>query len=125
MPKTTTEDGISIDFNLLLENADSSIRSNREPLSNVTDSSDLHQKKLSLPKTTTEDGKTMDCSPDPRNPESQIPSKFESLSNATTDTRHKNPENDFTDEPIQTRPSEAESETDEQTLRTSPTSTIF
>jgi hypothetical protein len=55
MPKTTTEDGIKIDFNPLPENADSSIRSNREPLSNVTDSSDLHPEKLDLPKTT-EDG---------------------------------------------------------------------
>jgi hypothetical protein len=35
--------GISIEHNLDKENADSSIRSNRDPVSNVTDSSDLHQ----------------------------------------------------------------------------------
>jgi hypothetical protein len=66
LPETTTEDGIKIDFNPFPENADSSIRSNREPFSNVTDSSDVQQEKLpsktsdptklNLPKTTTEDG---------------------------------------------------------------------
>jgi hypothetical protein len=44
----------------LFMNVDSSIRSNREPLSNVTDSSDSHQQKLSLPKTTTDDGIKID-----------------------------------------------------------------
>jgi hypothetical protein len=63
LPKTTTEDGISIDFNPLRQNADSSIRSNREPLSNVTDSSDPHSWKLSLPKTTTEDEIKIDFNP--------------------------------------------------------------
>jgi hypothetical protein len=67
----------------------------------------------------------MDFSEDQRNPESQISSKLERLSNATTDIRPSAPENDFTDEPIQTRPSKAESQADEQTLRTSPVSTIF
>jgi hypothetical protein len=113
LSKTTTDDGISIDLNPLLENAHSSIRSNREPLSNVTDSSDLRQQKRDLPNITTEDGTKMDRSPDSRNPESQIRSKIEPFSNATTDTRPFTPEHDFTDEPIQTRPSEAESETDE------------
>jgi hypothetical protein len=83
-----------------------------------------------LPKTTTDDGIKIDFNPvreneDSRNPESEIPSRLESLSNATTDTGPSTPENDFTDEPTQTRPSEGESETDEQTLRTSPISTIF
>jgi hypothetical protein len=81
--------------------------------------------KLFLPKTTTDDGTKMDCSSASRKHESQIPSKIDSLSNATTDTRPTTSENDFTDEPIQTRPSEAESKTDEQTLRTIPVSTIF
>jgi hypothetical protein len=36
LPKTTTEDGITIDFNPLEENADSAITSAVEPLSNAT-----------------------------------------------------------------------------------------
>jgi hypothetical protein len=63
LPKTTTDEGISIDFNPVQENADSSIRSNREPLSNVTDSSDQHDEKLILPKTTTEYGISTDFNP--------------------------------------------------------------
>jgi hypothetical protein len=55
--------GIKIDFNPLARNAHSSIRSNREPLSNVTDSSDLHHMKLDFPKTTTEDGIKIDFNP--------------------------------------------------------------
>jgi hypothetical protein len=83
LPKTTTEDGITIDFNPLPKNADSSIRSNREPLSNVTDSSDSHQAKLPLPKTTTEDGIKIDFNPLHENAYSSIRSNREPLSNVT------------------------------------------
>jgi hypothetical protein len=49
--------GISIDFKTLGENADSLIRFKREPVSNVTDSSDLHAQKLSFPEKTTDDAR--------------------------------------------------------------------
>jgi hypothetical protein len=41
------------------------MRSNPEPLSNVTDSSDLQLEKLDLPKATTDDGIKIDCNPLP------------------------------------------------------------
>jgi hypothetical protein len=56
-------DGISIDFNLVEEIADSPIRSNRDPLAKVTDSSDLHREKLDLPKTISDDGILIDFNP--------------------------------------------------------------
>jgi hypothetical protein len=82
-PKTTTEDGIKIDFNPLPENANSSIRSNLEPLSNVTDSSDLQSEKLLGPKTTTEDGIKIDFNPLPENADSSIRSSRVPLPNVT------------------------------------------
>jgi hypothetical protein len=72
-----------MDLNPLLEKADSSINSNREPLSNTTDSSDLHELRLSLPKTTTEEGISIDFNPLPRNADSEIRSNREPLSNIT------------------------------------------
>jgi hypothetical protein len=83
LPKTTTEDGISIDFNPLPENAHSSIRSNRGRFSNVSDSSDLHPEKLFLPKTTTEEGISIDFNPLPENADSSIRPNREQFSNAT------------------------------------------
>jgi hypothetical protein len=72
LPKTTTEDGIKIDFNPLLENADSSILSNREPFSNVTDPSDSHSQKLLSHKTATEDGIKTDFNPLLQNADASI-----------------------------------------------------
>jgi hypothetical protein len=117
--------GITIDVNALPENAASSIRSNREPLSNITDSSDLHSRKHPLPKTTTEDGITIDFNPLPENADSSTRSDRETLSKATTETLSGTGEQDFTDEETHRRPSGAESETEEETFRTSPVSTVL
>jgi hypothetical protein len=65
-PRPLLSQGVGIlgcKTNALPANADSSIRSNREQLSNVTDSSDLHRPKLSLAQTTTEDGIKIDLNP--------------------------------------------------------------
>jgi hypothetical protein len=59
----TVDDGITIDLNIVIQNANASIRLRREPFSKSTDSSDMHRKKLELPKTTTEDGITIDFNP--------------------------------------------------------------
>jgi hypothetical protein len=83
LPKTTTEDGIEIDFKPFQENEDFSIRSNREPLSNRTDSSDHQLEKLCLPKTTTEDGISIEVNPLLQKADSSIRSNREPLSNRT------------------------------------------
>jgi hypothetical protein len=66
-----------------LGNADSSIRPNREPLSNLTDSTGLQTWKLPVPKKKTEDGIKIDCNPLSQNAYSSIRSNREPLSNLT------------------------------------------
>jgi hypothetical protein len=83
LPTTITHDGIKIDFKPLPLNEDSSIRSNRLPFSNLTDSSDLHPWKLDLPTTTTDDGIKIDFKPLPLNEDSPIRSNPLPFSNVT------------------------------------------
>jgi hypothetical protein len=59
-PKTTTDEGIKIDLNSFRTNANASIPSNREFLSNVTDSSDLQELKHEDLTTITDDGTTIE-----------------------------------------------------------------
>jgi hypothetical protein len=124
-PETISPDGMSIDLNPLSRNADSSIRSNREPLSNVIDSSDLHLEKLHLPKTTTEDGITIDFNPLSKNASSAITSVVEPFSKATTVTSNTTGEYNFTDRETQRSPPGVKSEADQRNPRTNPSSTVF
>jgi hypothetical protein len=55
--------GITIGFDRFPENADFSIRSDREPFANATETSDLHLAKLSLSRTATDDGISIDFNP--------------------------------------------------------------
>jgi hypothetical protein len=54
---------------------------NRQPLSNVTDSSDLRKQKLNLPKIIAEGGITIDLNPNSQSAPSSIPSSREPLAN--------------------------------------------
>jgi hypothetical protein len=81
--KTITDLGITIDFNRLSLKARSSIRSNREPLSNITNSSELHRKKHILLKMTTDLGITIDFNRLSPKARSSIRSNRESFSNIT------------------------------------------
>jgi hypothetical protein len=64
-------------------NADFSIRSNRDKLSNSTDSRNLHIPKLDSFKTITDDGITTDFNLHDANADFSIRSNRESLSNST------------------------------------------
>jgi hypothetical protein len=70
-------------FTRVSRNADLPIRSNREPFSNVTDSSDLHRQKLPFPKPTTDEGISIDLKPLSLNANSSIRSNREPFSNVT------------------------------------------
>jgi hypothetical protein len=78
-----TDAGITIDFSPLSRNAVSSIRSNREPLSKVTDRRDAQRKKLDFPKSVTDDGISIDVKPVLANANSSICSNLEPIWNVT------------------------------------------
>jgi hypothetical protein len=101
------------------------IRSNRQPFSNITHSSELHPAKLCAPKTTTEDGITIDFNPNPPKADLPITSVLEPFSKTTTDTHSLTLEHNLTDEKIQRDRSRAEREGKMETLCTSPLWTIF
>jgi hypothetical protein len=62
-PRTTTDDRIKIAVNPLSANVPSSISSNREPVSNLTDSTGLQRRKQAFPKKQPDDGITIAGSP--------------------------------------------------------------
>jgi hypothetical protein len=64
LQRISTDKGIVIDFNPDPGNADSSIRCNLEPFSNMIDSSKSHQIKHDLQTISTEDGIMIDFSPE-------------------------------------------------------------
>jgi hypothetical protein len=81
--RKSINDGITIDFNPQCENADFSIRSNREQLSNSTDASDRQQEKLDSLKTITDDEITIDFNPQCENADFSIRSNRDPLSIST------------------------------------------
>jgi hypothetical protein len=87
MERRTTDEidarWVSIDLNPVFANANSSTRFNRDPLSNVTDSSDRHPWKVFVAKTTAEDGIKIDLNPFHPNSDSSICPNRGSLSNVT------------------------------------------
>jgi hypothetical protein len=83
----STDDGIAIDFNLQLQNANSSMRDNREESENRIDSSDLQSEKHDFSKTRTDDGIIIDFNPVFENADSPIRSNLDPDSNVT-DTRY-------------------------------------
>jgi hypothetical protein len=85
----------------------------------------VHRRKQDSPKITTDDGITIDFNPLPPNADSPITSVVETLSKTTTDTGSNTREHNFTDEKTQRRLSDAEGESDEQTVWTTPLSTNF
>jgi hypothetical protein len=60
----STDDGMEIDFNQDQLNADSSIRCNLEPFSNITDSSEWQYAKHDPQRISTDDGMITDFNPD-------------------------------------------------------------
>jgi hypothetical protein len=131
LPKTTTDEGITIDFNPLRQKADSLIRFSLNPHSNTTNSSTLQSEKLEFPKPTTVDGITTDRNELVENADFVIFVKFEPCSNARTDRRAlaaltRPPEpHDCEDEAIQTRCDSFLTHTAQEMSFTNPCSTTF
>jgi hypothetical protein len=78
--RISTDDGMTIDFNRDLKNADFSILCNLEPFSNITNSSELQSAKYHLQRILTDGGITIDFNPDPKNADSPISCNFQSFS---------------------------------------------
>jgi hypothetical protein len=78
-----TDDEIEIDFNPLQANADSSIRSNCDSVSNGTNSNCSRQEKPNLLKILTDDEIGIDFDPIEANADSSIRYNCDSVSNVT------------------------------------------
>jgi hypothetical protein len=81
--KTIDHDGIETNLNSVPANAATSIRSNREFGSNVTELSNQQEEKHEGPKIITDDGITIDFNPLPENADCSIRSNLDPLSNIT------------------------------------------
>jgi hypothetical protein len=102
-PKITTDAGITTDFKPLHRNAPFRIRSNRQPLSNSTDISDLQRVKHDTPKITTDAGIMTDFKQLDSKARSPISSNIEPFSNVTNDGPCTTAKHDFSDAKAQTR----------------------
>jgi hypothetical protein len=80
LPSDSTDDGITISVSPLTQNANSSIRTNFDSDSNVTDESDLQHQKQYSPSDSTDDGITRSVSPLSWNADASIRNNLDEFS---------------------------------------------